>query len=480
MTDFTNQLLMNKAFFMALLSLAILLALLANRKARFLLMDFWARFPLVGTIATLSKDTGEAQNGWRHSEGKLCAQYKKYVDLLERKTFDNNIEYLRLSGDLGRHPVPAYAYGLLFILLVMEALGFSFLLAKWTAEGESTNIQTTVAYAIVLVLAIILAIIMERAGHQFFRTSILRSCFKTFKSSRNEKGNHEYFTKTMSLNSPQQQDAAEQEHVRTANRIATGKQDKGSYGWGIVAVVAIVFIAVGSVYMRYEALKGEQIRETTGQAHASNPSTTTNSTDPFATLGNIPMPVAESNSQQQADAQAEADAQDSRQGEGLAAFAILGFIFVATQIVGMGIGYRYGFAGRESKAAYNMVHGCSTYEQYLSVVRPIIDIASGRLKDLQQRMEERLGTRLGSKKTFHDYLMESKQIESIANNPSRALKVQDVILQMEELNNPENEKDFYKTLPTELKQNPELIDWLVARKKQRDDAKKAPNIEELF
>ncbi len=493
MNDFTDQILSNRAYFLALFTLALFLAMLANRKVRFLLMDFWTRFPLIGGIARLSKDTGESNNGWRHSEEKLCGQYKKYVDMIGQKTFDNNIEYLRLSGDLGRHPVPAYAYGLLFILLVMEALGFSFLLAKWTAEGGSTNMQTMVAYAIVMVLAIILAIIMERAGHQFFRTSILRNCFTSFKSSRNTRGNEEYFSRTMSLSNPQNLDEQEQEHVRTVNRVATGKQDKGSYGWGVVAIAAIVIIAAGSVYMRYQALNGEQIRETTGNSVANN-------SDPFATLGNVAMPEEESNSQSTADAKAEQDAHESRKGEGLAAFAILGFIFVATQIVGMGIGYRYGFAGRESKAAYSMIHGCSTYDQYLSVVRPIVDIASGRLKDLQQRMEERLGTRLGSQKTFHDYLAEKKKGEdrSRQNNDldspelsnsktaqqvhsgARGLTVNDVIAQMNELNNVDDEKDFYKTLPQELKQNPDLLAWLVARKKDRENAQKNPNIEELF
>ncbi len=499
MNDFTDQLLSNRAYFLVLFTFGLFLAMLANRKVRFLLMDFWTRFPVIGGIARLSKDTGESNNGWRHSEEKLCGQYKKYVDMIGQRTFDNNIEYLRLSGDLGRQPVPAYAYGLLFILLVMEALGFSFLLAKWTAEGGSTNVQTTVAYAIVMVLAIILAIIMERAGHQFFRTSILRNCFTTFKSSRNTRGNEEYFSRTMSLSNAQDLDENEQEHVRTVNRIANGKQDKGSYGWGMVAIAAIIIIAAGSVYMRYEALNGEQIRETTGQNQAGGTSPFGNG-DPFATLGETPMPLAESESQTSADVQAERDAQDSRKGEGLAAFAILGFIFVATQIVGMGIGYRYGFAGRESKAAYNMVHGCSTYDQYLSVVRPIVDIASGRLKDLQQRMEERLGTRLGSKKTFHDFLAEKKRGEtrSMQNDErespapniqkqgkpthsgARGLTVRDVIEQMNELNNVDDEKDLYKTLPAELKQNPDLVTWLVERKKEREKAKTNPNIEELF
>jgi amino acid transporter len=46
-------------------------------------------------------------------------------------------------------------------------------------------------------------------------------------------------------------------------------------------------------------------------------------------------------------------------------FPIILFIFVITQIVSMWAGYKYSFAGRESKEAYATTDGISSYIDYM-------------------------------------------------------------------------------------------------------------------
>jgi len=117
--------------------------------------------------------------------------------------------------------------------------------------------------------------------------------------------------------------------------------------------------------------------------------------------------------------------------EGMAAFVMLGFIFVITQIIGIYAGYKYGFGGKESKEAYRLTQGLSTYDGLILRIEPVIQIARASLQRLQQKMS---GTHSdagqGLCKTFDDYLIEERtsnlggihahtvvQPSSITNNP---------------------------------------------------------------
>jgi hypothetical protein len=89
---------------------------------------------------------------------------------------------------------------------------------------------------------------------------------------------------------------------------------------------------------------------------------------------------------------------------------MLAFIFAITQLVGIAGGYKWGFAGKESKAAYRGTRGFSTYDDYLAFFTPLMQVAQSKLQTLQQKMSERRandGLRL--EHTFDDYLMESRE-----------------------------------------------------------------------
>lgn len=456
------------------------IASLSQQRIRFWVRDFWATFPMIGNIARLSKDTTSGNNGWTRAEEKLCAIYKPYVVLMTEKTFNQRIEYLRKAADLGRRPTPFFVWVLLVVLVIAEGLGFSYLLGSWMAREGSANTHTLLMFAIVLVLCVIMVALTHFAGHQYYRTSLLRSCFKRYK----DLGTAEYASKLVALSHEQDVDNYEPEHKQIVNRVAKHSHDRGSYSGGIIAIITIIFIATGSTYMRVKNLESELIREaTTEETPASNP---------FA-ASTLPTEVAES--QHNADAKAREDGKAATTGEGMAAFAMLGFIFVITQIVGMGAGYKYGFAGRESISAFRALGGFSSYEDYWSYFQPLRDLGNARLKDLQQRMEEHSHTKLRLTKTFDDFLKEAstasqslrESVNSIAAGPKGKLAVSEATSELDSvkaeiarINDPEKEKEFVMALPDEMLSSSELISWLKERKAGRAHASKAAALEELF
>lgn len=480
-------------------------AYLASLKFRLWVRDFLVTLPVVGDLARLSKDRTQGSDGWLRAEEKLCSVYKPYIELMEEEGFNNRIEYLRKSADLGRTPTPFFVWLVLVVLVIAEGLGFSYLLGSWMAREGSADTHTLLMFAIVLVLCVILVAITHFAGHQYYRTSLLRSCFARFK----DLGSNEYAVKSVSLNRDQSVDDAEPEFKQIVNRVAKHSHDKGSYAGGVIAIIAIIVIGVGSTYMRMKNLEVEMVRESAAMAQDAG-------SNPFAS-SSLPIEITEP--QHAADKKAQSDAQSATVGEGIAAFVILGFIFVITQIVGMGAGYKYGFAGRESKDAYVKLGGAATYEDYFAYFQPLRDLVNSRLKDLQQRIEEKSHTKLALTKTFGDYLLEQKRQNQIlrygVNTPSNTVQpasaaptvvpaaaapnvstapaaepiiietakvgseLDDAKAQLILLNNPDKEKEYFLSLPMSLRGDPELQQWLKNRKAEREAAAKLA-VDDLF
>lgn len=451
----------------------VAMAYISSSRFRLWIVDFWVTFPVIGSIARLSRDKTRGSEGWLRAEEKLCAIYKPFVNLMTREMFDNRIEYMRKSADLGRTPTPFWVLALLVVLVTAEGLGFSYLLGSWMAREGSANTHTLLMFAIVLVICVVFVWITHSAGHQYYRTSLLRSCFARYK----ERGSQEYAVSTVSLNMKQSIDDGDPDFKQTLNRVGKHSHDVGNYAWGIIAIIAIAFVAIGSTYLRIKNLEVSMTEQTSGQV------VNLHNNDPFSVL-----PSDVQNSQSAADAKAYSDARSALESEGMAAFAILGFIFVITQIVGMGAGYKYGYAGQESKKAASRLGGFVTYEDYLAYFRPLRDMVNGRLKDLQQRIESTSHVKLELTKTFDDHLREErlKQLQDEPLDPTPApasvlmpspvtevVSVQEAQRAMEALNNVEEEKRYFMALPPEVRKNEELLMWLKARKQAREAAEQA-------
>ena len=350
----------------------------------FRLTDWAYRMPLVGRLARYSNDYSETRHGtWLNSEAQLCHDYAKHLTCMPRDEFENHTEYLRKCYDNGRKPMPVWAWGLFGVLLIAEAFGFSFMLAQWMAMEATESTAMLITAGIVLVLSGILLWVTHSAGHQIYRTRLLRSCFQQFQAhglhdQSNRERNRRYTSHIISLSQDQSIDDSEPDHVQCANRVATSPHDTGSYGWVWIALGLIIVIAILSTVLRIETLysSGEVAQMQGGF---------------FGGGGGV-----------------DADQQQAKEYAAITSFGILATIFVVTQLVGMGIGYKFGFAGRESKQAYGLTRGCPDYETYYRPINSRTSIAKSRLASLHARMERRMPGEIDWSRDFLKFIEEER------------------------------------------------------------------------
>lgn len=406
------------------LTLAILLVVYFSNKFRidFLVMNFWYGLPVIGKIARLSRDTTRhaKTKSWTLSERTLCDAYKQFIHFTTEDEFNKRLTYLSKSHDLGRTPTPGWMMGLLFVLVLAEGLGFSYMLGTWMAgEGGSENARQMLMWAIVFVLCVIFVFVMHSAGHQLYRSNLVRRAEKEWRDAGQP---NKFVSHNIKLNDSQDKDDGEPEYTQCVNRVGTSH----SYFMVGVAAVIIVFVSVVSTVMRVKHLESEHIASTTLSAPRA-PATGV-AGNPFENLGQS-LPAEVLQGQADADRKAVQDGREAYNDEGLAAFLMLAFIFAITQLVGIAGGYKWGFAGRESKAAFKGTRGFSTYDDYLAFYAPLAQVAQSKLQLLQQKLSERRSNEgLRLEHTFEDYLEEfkGKRLTGTGDQVARGAAVADI------------------------------------------------------
>jgi hypothetical protein len=383
--DFLNYLFSAAALWIWLIAATLLaLVIYLRRHSSFALTDFFYTLPLIGRLARYSKDYSDSSYpGWLNVENTLCRDYARHCTAISKAEFDNHIQYLKKTYDHGRRPIPLWVLALLALLIVLEGLGFSYLLGGFMAMEGSEDTRQILMIAIVLVLATILVWVTHHAGHQWFRTSLLRYCFREFQKDKREEKS--FTSQIVSLDEKQSVDDKQPDHVQCANRVVSKPGDVGNHAWAWIAAVLILTIAVGSTVLRLETLHTAQIEAAT----------------------TIDMP------EEFADAVAGAPAADpaaaSKENAALAGFIMLAIIFIVTQLVGAGVGLRYGFAGKQSKDAYKATGGHSDYGSYFTPVEHRMMIANSRLLSLHQLLEKHSPTPIDFKNNFFDFIKEERK-----------------------------------------------------------------------
>lgn len=470
MNDFVSS---HLAAIESAVSLAILVAVYFTFKFRidFWWLNFWYALPVIGKTARLSRDSSRSNKdqSWTNSERTLCSDFKQFLHLVPEAEFNNRIEYLAKAGDTGRTPTPGWLILLLALLITAEGLGFSYLLGSWMAMDGSENTRQLLMWGIVFVLCVILGFLTHSAGHQLHRTNLIRRCEKEWRDD-GQKGRLR--TANVTLKDKQSCDDAVPHYSQSINRVGA----EGSYVLVWVAAAAILVIAVASTVMRVKHLESEQGRETV-QATAAP----ADAGNPFAQAGQLPAAIVAP--QAAADAKARSDINRSTETEGLSAFVMLAFIFVITQLVGIIAGYRWGFAGQNSKEAFRSTLGFATYDDYMRFFGPIIDKAEARLGTLQQRiMARQSNIHLRLSHTFADFLHE-QQAERAARrqavpDPSPRPTAQQVVASVEAFGEDKDAaKAYLMTLDESLRN--EAIPLLRERKQQREQARTAAMNQEL-
>ncbi len=395
-------------------------------------LNTWYNFPVIGKMARLSKDLHQTPDGsgWFKSERTLCQDYKAFIQVQSEFDFNQRMTYLQKAGDNGRTLTPLGIWALIIGFVFVEAQGFSYVLAGYTVPGASETTQKYAAVGIAFIVSALCVLATHNAGHELYRTLKVRRARREWVEDGRK---HKLRSRSMPLTVAQHLDDDQPEYTQVCNRV---DMDSGFViSWA--TLVFVLMIAVGATYVRVQSAnklmedavrtqKSELIEQHAGGAGLDlHPQTV--------------IPDADARSSLDADGKAVEEAARYDLHGYWVTFAILAVLFVFLQGLGVLFGYRWGFAGQNSKAAFKALGKGKylTYGDVRAASQKFIDKAQNQLENLQQRMihhhaEEGTGTAVHPTRTFLEFLDATDQLESDYRNRKRAAHQQEQLRAQED------------------------------------------------
>ncbi len=386
--------------------LGILLLLFRRRGSwlSFMGLRFWCGVPLIGKVAVLSRDDQRTGGIWFRSEKELCSNFYRYHPWQTTgASFTRATAYLNKAQELGRREMPLFGWAVVSVLLVAEALSFGILLAGYAAQNASLRSQTELGWLLAIVLAIVLLYFTHSSGRQLHVNTLLMKAREWFQNRPESEQKIPLRPMAGVGLDTDEIDDAQPPYIQLANRI---KDHSGgfrpSYAVPAITLVIVSVIAGVSFYMR------EKVCESiaTNNVLTDSAPATSQPNDITAILG-----------QQTQDAQTKGkhDAADSAGQAAVAGFGVLAVLFLATQVLGVMVGFYFGFSGKESKAAAGIRGNFGSVEEFLRHHNEREDYVARIAQSWLQRLQRKLRRRsLGGdfengieNRTFQNYVIES-------------------------------------------------------------------------
>lgn len=379
-------------------------------------LNTWMSFPVIGRIARMSKDLDRTHdNAWFKSEKALCSAYMPYVRVMDEHDYHEKVDYLVYAGDNGRTFMPGLLWPVIIAMVFVEAMGFSYVLAGFTIPGASENLQQVGAYGIAFLISAVLIFLTHFAGHELYVNSKINSARLNWIEDNKA---YNLGTETVPLAKPQSTDAGQPEYTRIINRIGS---KVASYKLTVFAAIFITGVAIGATYVRGQVLEKMLSDEVVGKAEQIHIAS-----DGLDMSLDIKLPASDKAQDQAAQQGASSDSINTERHGGWGTFIVLAFIFLGLQLLSIFFGFRWGFAGQNSKEAFKAIGGgrYATYAEVLDQYYYVCDAAQEKLEDLQQRMVERnslIGSQsvVASKKTFADFIAEKRKETAVDRENQR-------------------------------------------------------------
>ena len=388
MIEFLEDFLVTQRLLISIILLSLITAVIIMKywdRVKFWWTCTWYSFPVIGKISKLSKDITSRDGNWFSSETTLCSDFYRYYNFkgANPEHYDICKDYLKKIDETGRKPFPLIMWIVVFALVILEALGFAYVLAGFTIPGASESLQQYGAFGIALIISIILVGFTHWTGHEVYKNSILKKIRTYYSNDRREdKKNLEPDSKVKLENN--NIDDEEKNYLQLLNRVSTNATVTPTWIISIVTAIFVVVIAIGATYVRGQVLEKQLTEEKS--------MTQTN-------VYEQSLPTSLVQTQENADTKAFDEAQDSDRKGGWATFIVLAVLFIFIQLLGILFGMKWGFAGKKSEEAFNYIDGFDNKQDYIEYYKrkkeSISRIAEQKLKLLQQRMNQR-GTQISS------------------------------------------------------------------------------------
>lgn len=380
----------------------------------------WYNFPVIGKLAKLSKDTKSMENnGWFSSESTLCSDFHTFYSSFDKNAedYDKSKSYLSKVDELNRKPFPSIMWIIISILVIIEALGFSYVLAGFTIPGASESVQQYGAIGIAIIISILLVILTHVSGHEMYVNDLIKKAREYYNNDlRDDKPNLERNSKVVLERD--EIDDNDRNYLQIINRIKTNGNVTAEWKMTIGTWILIIAIAIGATIIRGQVLEKQLTEE------ISNIQTNVYSSYP-SDLGK---------SQESADTKVLTEKQEYDKKGGWMTFIVLAILFIFIQFLGIYFGRNWGFAGNESLKAFEYVNSFRTKQEFINYFKQekehIAKIAQQKLQLLQQKMYQN-----GSFSSTS-----SKEMESLKNKENRTF-LNYVIVQHQESAKHDKEKN---------------------------------------
>ncbi len=412
------------------------------QEVKFWWLNFTYNFPVIGKLSRLAKDIEgfDENHKWFYSEERLCRDYYNFYEKVDvdDESYDEAKDYLHAAGELGRKPTPTFIWIMIFVLVIVEAFGFAYVLAGFTIPGASEATQQKGAIGVAAMLAILLVWLTHLTGQELHKNTLIKKIRRWYKNDN--AGGHNWRDlkpdeKLITIDNTFD-DKDSPNYIRMLNRLDVNDRVQATYTKTILTIAFIIAVAVGATYIRHQVLVQE-----IASSHESAMNIFNDDASPFgdtagddadmgALFGDAGADDAkddlsslfggeESTSPSTPSKNSASIEDETNQKGGDATFMILGLLFVFIQILGIFFGMHYDFAGRESKEAYTLLRGFSTKKAFLSYYERakthIARIAQRQLQKLQHKMNiinDNMGTdaettallRNNKDRTFKKYL----------------------------------------------------------------------------
>lgn len=354
---------------------------------------FWLRIkmniPVIGKINRLAKQPGRDNSGWFHAEKDLCSEFRPFFTDVDKtpKFYDNCKSYLRKVGELGRKKLGLFGWAAICVMVFIEAMGFSYVLAGFTIPGASESLQQQGAVGIALLISGLLVALTHKTGHELHNNSLVNKARTWWSQSDTSSPMHPNTGVSLEKDTHDDEDPAWRQIL---SRIDTNASVKPSFKVTISTAIFVICVAVGATYVRGQVLQTEQMEMHRAGADSSEMGSASPYADPYGS--DVPAELVES--QAETDQTVDTQIMDANLKGGWATFIVLAVIFVFLQILGVLIGFKTGFSGKESETAYDFSHKFKNreeFEAYHERKRHLISqVAQRNLTKLQSTMANRL------------------------------------------------------------------------------------------
>lgn len=382
------------------------------QEVKFWFLNFTYNFPIIGKISSLSKDIEgfDENHRWFYSEERLCRDYYNFYEKVDKdsESFDEAKAYLHSVGELGRKPTPTLIWIMIFLLVVIESFGFAYVLAGFTIPGASESTQQKGAIGVAIMLAVLLVWLTHMTGAELHKNTLIKKIRRWYKNDNKEGSNSRDLKpddKLITIDNTFD-DETSPNYLRMLNRLDVNDKVQTTYIKTMLTIFFIVVIAIGATFIRIQVLEQE-----IASSHKSETMSIFNDdASPFGgtdvgegdDLGTIFGDAAEDDasspfgddeksvSANTAGSHSDSIEDQTKRKGGEATFMILAIMFFFIQILGIFFGMNWGFAGRESKAAYGCFRGFSTKKAFLAhyerAKTHIARVAQKQLQKLQHKM----------------------------------------------------------------------------------------------